>query len=114
MAGGGQPPDMFWKAEPSRGKASNPRHAARVKFDAAVRDGADPRQIIAAARQWSNAEAENKTDPKYVAMAATWLHQKRFHDYTAPAAEVAGFTAYPDSPQFRAWYCYVKETGKIA
>jgi hypothetical protein len=98
----------FWKAKPSRGRASNPRHAALLKFVAAVKGGADPQQIIAAAKQWTGAEAENKTiGTQYVAMAATWLHQRRYEEYQAPAGSVAAtqdFTAYPGSPEFEIWW----------
>jgi hypothetical protein len=82
-----------------------------LKFAAAIKAGADPQQIIAAARQWASAEGKN-IGTEYVAMAATWLNQRRFEDYQAPTVEAQGFIAHPDSPQFKAWLGYAKDVGK--
>jgi hypothetical protein len=102
----------FWKAKPSR-KGSNPKHHARLKFDVAVKAGADPQQIVAAAKQWATSETKN-IGTEYVAMAATWLHQRRFEDYQAPPTSVAqtGFLAPPHSPQFVAWLAWARDTDK--
>ncbi len=79
--------EEFWKAKPKR-KGSNPKDQARLKFIRACAGGEDPQKIIGAARAWAIDERTNGKDgSEYVAMAATWLNQKRFNDF-APIAAV--------------------------
>lgn len=110
--------DRFWLAYPSRGEASNPKKPAREKFERAVKAGADPETIIAAAARYAEIERRAgrlRTDK--VAQAMTWLNQQRWADYGEPAAaptlqqpdviETAGgakrFYVRKDSPQWWAW-----------
>ena len=73
--------EEFWLEKPKR-KGSNPKEQARIKFCRAVASGVDPQTIIGAARAWKQQEQENGKDgTEYVAMAVTWLNQKRFNDY---------------------------------
>jgi hypothetical protein len=105
--------EEFWRVKPSRGRAANPRRHALLKFAAAVKAGADPQQIIAAARQWASSEAKN-IGTEYIAMAATWLHQRRYEDYQAPPRTAAAkpmFAAHPDSPQFMAHLAHARDNG---
>src|SRR6185437_11797499 len=79
----------FWSVKPRR-KGSNPKEPARLKFLHAVASGIDPDKIIGAARAWATQERENEKDgTEYVAMAVTWLNQKRFNDYEPVKAEQA-------------------------
>lgn len=81
--------ENFWTAKPKR-RGANPKEQARLKFLRAVANGTDPQKIIGAAREWAKQEDENgKTGTEYVAMAVTWLNQKRYNDYAeiGPANE---------------------------
>ena len=70
--------ERFWKAYPSRSPHDNPKKPARKKFEAAVKAGADPEQIIAAATYYAQRMSEE--DRKFVAQAQTWLSQERYLD----------------------------------
>ena len=73
--------DEFWQVKPKR-KGSNPKDQARIKFIRAVASGIDPQKIVGAARAWAKDECANGKDgSEYVAMAVTWLNQKRYQDY---------------------------------
>jgi Helix-turn-helix domain len=89
--------EEFWKVKPSRGERDNPKKPAREKFNAAVKHGADASAIIAGAKVWAYAVAKNGTDPKYVPMAKTWLHQERWNteqqSVTGPVESQAELTA---------------------
>lgn len=75
--------DEFWAAYPKRDGA-NPKHPAKLKFEGAVRAGADPAAIIAGARAYASAES-TKVGTPYVAQAVVWLNQRRWEDYAAAA-----------------------------
>lgn len=81
--------EKFWSVKPKR-RGSNPKDLARIKFTRCVVNGCDPEKIISAAQQWAAQERENGKDgTEYVAMAVTWLNQKRFNDYSAePISDV--------------------------
>ncbi len=73
--------EQFWKVKPKR-KGSNPKDLARIKFIRAVASGIEPQKIVAAAQAWAKQERDNEKDgTEYVAMAVTWLNQKRFNDF---------------------------------
>ncbi len=72
--------EEFWKAYPKR-KGANPRHPAEKRFAAAVGRGSDPDQIIAGARNYATLDRQNINTP-LIAQAQTWLHQRRWQDYT--------------------------------
>lgn len=83
--------EEFWKCKPRR-NGSNPKDQARIKFLRAVANGVDPQKIIGAAREWSRIERENGKDgTEYVAMAVTWINQKRYEDFAPRSAN--DFTA---------------------
>lgn len=73
--------EEFWEAYPSRGQSQNPKKPARDKFAKAVKAGADPQVIIAAAHRYT---AAAKKDGIFgtgkVAQAQTWLNQERWDD----------------------------------
>lgn len=81
--------EEFWKVYPKRNGA-NPKEPAKQKFAAAVRSGANPPEIIAAAGRYAAECQRNqiiKTDK--VAQAVTWLNQKRWGDYPPAEQEAA-------------------------
>lgn len=80
--------DRFWLAYPKRGTASNPKQPARISFDKAVKAGADPEAIIAAAGRFDAIErAAARAGTDKVAQAVTWLNQQRWGDYPETVAE---------------------------
>jgi uncharacterized protein YdaU (DUF1376 family) len=112
------PFEKFWDAYPQR-KGANPRKPAKEKFEKLVRDGADPNEIIRAAKRYTVALAsEQKIDTVYVAQAVTWLNQERWRDdmpKPAPAQEDSPFDgkffAPIDSTQWQAWHRYLLTHG---
>ncbi len=77
--------DEFWEAYPSRGGHANPKHPARQAWGTAIKSGADPGDIVAAARRY--AEAVSGEEPRHVCQARTWLHQQRWRDYLGNGAD---------------------------
>jgi len=74
--------EKFWKAYPHRGLAADPKAPARDKFDRAVKGGADPSAIIAAAVRYADIErTAGRAGTEKVAQAVTWLNQRRWDDY---------------------------------
>jgi hypothetical protein len=74
----------FWGKYPKRDGA-NPRAPASRKFAAAIRAGADPvRLIAAAARYATDLETKGEARTKFVAQAVTWLDERRWEDDAAP------------------------------
>lgn len=110
----------FWPSYPSRGTASNPRKPARDKFLLAVRNGADPAELVAAVKRFAEIErlaGRLRTDK--VAQAVTWLNQQRWGDYAEPEATPTASTngrvfVKLDSPQWWAWRDYRKGQGRPA
>ncbi len=81
----------FWTVKPKR-SGSNPKEPARQKFLRAVASGVAPEKIIGAAREWARLERENgKLGTEYVAMAVTWLNQKRYEDFAPRCANDYGW-----------------------
>lgn len=80
----------FWGAYPKR-DGGNPRKPASDKFATALRKGATPEAMLAAARAYAGeCERSGKTGTPYVAQAVTWLNQERWRDYlAAPAPQAA-------------------------
>src|ERR1700690_4025943 len=71
----------FWMIYPPR-KGSNPKAAARTKWDAAIKSGIDPEIIINAAKAYRDeARDENSLGTGVICHARTWLNQKRYLDY---------------------------------
>ena len=65
--------EIFWSVYPRLGPRKSGRDLARAAFSAAVRAGAHPQDIIAGARAY----AADPATTTY-ALAATWLHQRRW------------------------------------
>lgn len=71
----------FWQAYPRRG-AANPRKTAAEKFALAVRGGADPDALIAAADVYRReCDRLGYTGTPSVAQCQTWFNQRRWEDY---------------------------------
>jgi hypothetical protein len=70
--------EELWKVYPDR-EGPNPKKPAREKFLAKVKAGADPDEIIAAAKRLAIAEAKN-VGTRFIPMASTWLFQERWKD----------------------------------
>lgn len=92
--------EEFWKVYPKRDGA-NPKEPAKQKFAAAVKSGADPGEITAAAGRYA-AECARKQIAKTdkVAQAVTWLNQKRWGDYPSPAIVQSGPPDYERHVEF--------------
>lgn len=76
--------EEFWASYPKRGEAANPKKPARDKFHRAVKAGADPDAIIAAARRYAQIENDaGRIGTEKIAQAMTWLNQQRWGDYEA-------------------------------
>lgn len=71
--------DRLWQAYPRR-SGSNPKRTASLSFLKAVKAGADPEKIIAAAERF--AIERQGEDPNFTPMTSTWLNQGRFEDET--------------------------------
>jgi hypothetical protein len=72
--------EEFWKAYPHRGGEADPKKPAADMFRLKIKAGADPAVIIAGATRYATSVATNKTEPKFVAQAVTWLRQERWND----------------------------------
>lgn len=73
----------FWAAYPYR--RPNPRALAEAAFAAAVKAGAKPADLVAAAVAYAaECKAKGVAEP-FVVHARTFLAQRRFEDYLAPA-----------------------------
>lgn len=97
--------ERFWKAYPSRGDAANPKAPALDKFARAVKSGADPEEIIAAAGRYAEIERRaGRAGTEKVAQAVTWLNQRRWQDYAAAALPCASSPSLTfvarDSPEW--------------
>lgn len=73
----------FWNAYPRKvGKPS-----ARNAWRKAVKNGADPQAVIAAAARYAEDPARRRSDIKYTAHPATWLNDERYADAPPPEEE---------------------------
>lgn len=102
--------DEFWKVYPKRDGA-NPKEPARKLFLAAVKAGADPRDIVAGALRCRQVEAKNIGTP-YIPQAIKWLRDQRWNDYPANAAsdENDGNIDVLDTLALEAWDEYGRKT----
>lgn len=81
--------EEFWKAYPKR-QGANPKHPARKKFEALVKNGLSSEVLISAARKYADGEAAlGHIGTPYVAQAVTWLNQQRFEDYQLSSEDLA-------------------------
>ena len=70
--------DRFWSSYPKR-EGSNPKKPAHEKFKNLVtKHGADPEAIVAGAEAYRG--AREGEDPRFTAMAITFLNQRRWED----------------------------------
>lgn len=70
----------FWTAyEKKSGKAT-----AKKKWDLAIKQGADPHHLVAAASRYASCFGEGKKDRQYQKHPATWLHQGCYDDEYLP------------------------------
>jgi uncharacterized protein YdaU (DUF1376 family) len=76
--------EVFWRAYPSRSPHPNPKKLARAKFEAAIKRGVDPVIIVAGAERYAKYAAGERTDPRYIPQAATWLSQERWTEPYSP------------------------------
>jgi hypothetical protein len=88
--------EAFFKAYPRRGPHPNPRKPALLKFNAAVKRGADPQKIIAAAKAFE--VSSRGTDPKFIPQAVTWLSQARWADTVEKAPQTFTATYVDNGP----------------
>jgi hypothetical protein len=73
----------FWDAYPVR--PENPKAAAREVFCRRVREGADPEEIVAAAGRYAAYVKQAGKESHFIPHARTWLSQRRWEDFSAPA-----------------------------
>jgi len=83
--------DEFWKVYPKR-KGDKPRKSALKAFEAAVRAGANPNDIIAGVKLAAARNAD-KIGTEFIPQAVKWLHDERWKDHlakpdTAATAEI--------------------------
>lgn len=76
--------EAFWRIYPHRGQHPDPKKAARLKFEAAIKAGADPADINRGAENYATYVAASISHPRHVAQAQTWLSQERWNDYQQP------------------------------
>ncbi len=83
--------ETFWQLYPSRRPHSNPKKPALAKFTAAVKNGTPPEDMIRGAQNYAAFVRHERTEPKYVAQAQTWLNQERWTEYQSamPVSEAA-------------------------
>ncbi len=98
----------FWAAYPPR--RPNPRALAEAAFAAAVKAGATPKQLVAAAGAYAAECRAKGVKEEFIVHARTFLAQRRFEDYLAPATanhlpETSKMVepAHPWWPAFRGW-----------
>ncbi|WHX19804.1 hypothetical protein QFW82_23535 [Streptomyces malaysiensis subsp. malaysiensis] len=89
--------DAFWQAYPRK----IAKGAARRAWSAALKRGADPTAITAAAARHADHWRRLGTNPQYIPYPATWLNGERYDDAleTPPAhtqAPIPGTTRYTD------------------
>ncbi len=75
----------FWKAYPKHVA----RGAARTAWDKAIKNGADPEEVILGARAYASSPRRRDSDSKFTAHPATWLNHERWADEPEPAPSAA-------------------------
>ncbi len=73
--------DEFWRVYPSRKPHSNPKVPAKKKYEAAVRSGVAPADIIRGAKNYALFVEHERLSLKYICQAQTWLSQERWSEY---------------------------------
>ncbi len=95
----------FWAAYPKR--SPNPRALAEAAFAAAVKAGAKPAELVAAAGAYAAECRAKGVREEFIVHARTFLAQRRFLDYLAPATAgqvvTAGAVEEPTHPWWPAF-----------
>lgn len=73
----------FWAVYPKRVA----KGAARKAWAKAIKNGADPADIILGARRYATSPRRTAADPQYTAHPATWLNAERWTDEDDPAPQ---------------------------
>jgi hypothetical protein len=78
------PPEFvaFWTAYPRKADKGH----GRAAWAKAIKRGADPNTIIAAAERYADYCARADTEPRFIAHASTWLNGERWEDQLAAAS----------------------------
>lgn len=87
--------DAFWRAYPTR--SPNPRAMAEVAFGAAIKAGALPADLVAAAGGYAAECKRLGTTNDFIVHARTFLGQARWRDYL-PKPEAVAAAAKPADP----------------
>ncbi len=80
--------EVFWRAYPSRRPHSNPKAPARKKYEAAIKNGVSPANIIRGATNYAGYVQNEGLNRKYVCQAVTWLNQERWEEYQEAPVDV--------------------------
>ncbi len=73
--------DGFWRIYPSRHPHPNPKKPACQKFEAALKRGVPASDIIRGAENYAVYVEQEKTNPRFITQAKTWLNQERWAEY---------------------------------
>ncbi len=74
--------EMFWDAYPKR--PNNPKHPAWQVWEKLEKaDLPAPVQMVVAAQRYGDYCKAEKIEPKFIAHARTWLHQRRWEEFLA-------------------------------
>ena len=94
--------ERFWSAFPSR-DGDNPKAPALAAWRKALAGGAEPEELIAAARRY--AESTRDRERRFICSAVRWLSEERWRsDKPAPAAvDPQGVWIAADAPEWAAW-----------
>lgn len=98
--------EEFWKSYPKR-TGDNPKSPARKLFEAAVKQGADPKAIIAGVKAACERN-RNKIGTEFIPQAVKWLRDRRWEDYQPESAPPVDWrtrmSAWSKSPEYdRFW-----------
>ena len=102
--------EEFKKAYPRR-NGGNPWKPAKAQWDACLKAGASPDQIISAVKAGVGFDPA-KIGTEYIPQAVKWLRDRRYEDH-APAADNVvpmGFYAAADSDELCAWDAHCRKT----
>jgi hypothetical protein len=102
--------EEFWKAYPRR-QGANPKTPAFKAFDAAVKSGADPAEIIAGATKTAIADRDKIGTP-FIPQAVKWLRDRRWEDYAGPVNPTSVVTITPADRSWNAWKSHFRDTGR--
>lgn len=94
--------ERFWKAYPKRA-VNNPKKLARKTWDAWIKQGVDPRVMIAGVERYARfCEATGKIKTEYVKQAKSWLgpdYEGWLQSWDLPADREATALAFPNYPE---------------